>query len=517
MTGFLLGFLSICFVLSLIVVFHEFGHYITAKKSGILVREFSIGFGPLIFGRTKGETNYCVRAIPLGGYVDLAGMDENEELEDPSRAFYNKNPWSKMMILFAGSFMNFILAFLIYWLIYSGYGMMQKPFYSVPVVASVMTGSPAYEVGLKRGDVLLAVDSIEMKTWDDFRFYIQTKADKEVNLKIGRDDKSLEMKITPKSHPKTLKGYIGVVADSISEAGEVIPETTAFKAKFKQADKILKINGREMKYFAQIEDALKESEGKTAEILVKRDTNEITIAAHIDMPEHFGIMPPNIPIIGDVMSGLPAEKGGMLPNDRIVKINGQPIDTWGQMLRVVSLNPGRELAVTVLRNEKEMVDLKVTPKLDSVSNEGRMGISMKNAVGERLGVVEGANAAFNQVIMLTTEMLKGIKKLLVGAISTEYVQGPVGIAKVVKDQATEGFFSLLNITALISINIGLLNLFPIPGLDGGRIIFTFLEAIRRRRLSSKVEEGIHTVGIIMLLVLAVLVTYKDIIRLIGWN
>ncbi|HOD42373.1 MAG TPA: site-2 protease family protein, partial [Candidatus Wallbacteria bacterium] len=135
---------------------------------------------------------------------------------------------------------------------------------------------------------------------------------------------------------------------------------------------------------------------------------------------------------------------------------------------------------------------------------------------EKLGVLDGAKQAFNQVVMITIEMLRGIKKLVLGAITMDYVQGPVGIAKTVKDQAVEGIFSLLNITALISINIGLLNLFPIPGLDGGRIIFTFIETIRRRRLSTAIEEKIHAFGIVLLILLAILVTYKDIMRLI-WS
>jgi|GEM_PF-299225 len=513
--GFLIGFLSVAFVISLIVVFHEFGHYITAKKSGILVREFSIGFGPLLFGKKVDETLYCVRPIPLGGYVDLAGMDETDELEDPSRAFYNKNPWVKMLILFAGSFMNFVLAFLIYWIVYSGCGISQKPYYNIPVVSMVIAGSPAYEVGINKLDRLVEVDGIKVESWDDFRNYVQQKVDVDVAVKVERAGAMLDFKLKPKKNDRTGKGYIGVYSDTINEIGEVIPESSAFKAKLKPADKINKIGDKEIKYFSQIEEVLKEYDSKTVKLFVNRGTEDVVIEAKVEFADHFGLLPPILPEIGDVMDGFPAAQGGIKPKDRIVAINGSEIATWGQMLRVISQNPGRELAVSVVRGDKkEKFDLKVTPRLDPASKEGRIGVAMKSTFGEKLSIIDGAKASYNQVVMITIEMVHGIKKLLVGAISSDNLVGPVGIAKTIKDQAFEGIFSLLNITALISINIGLLNLFPIPGLDGGRIIFSFIEAIRRRRLSTAVEEKIHGFGIILLIVLAVLVTYKDIARLI---
>lgn len=517
--GFLIGFLSIAFVITIIVVFHEFGHYITAKKSGILVREFSVGFGPLLLGKKYGETLYAIRPIPLGGYVDLAGMDEKEELEDPNRAFYNKNPWIKTIILFAGSFMNFVLAFLIYWIIFSGYGLKQKPYYMIPVVSKIIPNSPAYEVGLRPYDKIIAIDSktISENDWYDFRNYVRTKANQNVNLVIERDGHQLQFNITVKEDPKTKNGYIGIIADTIAEIGEVIPESPAFKLKLQSGDVIKKINNHDIKYFSEVNDLLKKYEGKEVEFIVLRDTTELKLKAKIDFAEHFGIMPPLMPIIGEVMGGMPADNAGLKSSDQVIRINGQDIKTWSQMLSIVSKNPGNELHFVVLRGEnKEIFETKVIPKYDPSAKAGRIGISIKNIVDEKLGIVEGAVYAFNQVITIMVEMMRGLKKLILGAISMDYVQGPVGIAKTVKDQALEGFASLLNITALISINIGIINLFPIPGLDGGRMVFTFIEIIRRKRLSTEVEEKIHAVGIVLLILLAILVTYKDIVRLI-WS
>ncbi len=422
-----------------------------------------------------------------------------------------------MIILFAGSFMNFVLAFLIYWIIYSGYGIMQKPFYTVPVVSSALSGSPAYEVGITKGDLILQVDSFKVEDWDGFRNYVQKKPGEDINIKVRRGEEIMDFKLKTKANPETGKGYIGVIADSINEIGEVVPESPAYKAKFKSGDRIVKIAGSKVDYYSSIEELLKKNEGKTVNFIVLRGSSEVNIELKIDFADHFGFMPPVMPLIGDVMDGMPAAVAGVKPKDRIVKINGEDIYTWAEMLAFVSQNPGRELAVTVARGEKnELVDLKITPRLDGASGEGRIGVAMKNAVGSRLSIIDGAKASFYQVVMITSEMVKGIKKLVLGAISMDYVQGPVGIAKTVKDQAVEGFFSLLNITALISINIGLLNLFPIPGLDGGRIIFTFIETIRRKRLSTAIEEKIHAFGIVLLILLAILVTYKDIVRLI-WS
>lgn len=502
------------FVLSLIVIFHEFGHYITAKKSGVLVREFAIGFGPLLFGRKVGDTHYCVRPIPLGGYVDLAGMDETDELEDAGRAFYTKNPWIKILILFAGSFMNFVLAFLIFWLINCAYGTPQKPYYRIPVVALTVPGTPAYEVGLEKGDVMKSVDGIEIESWDEFKKYVQSRPSSRITLKVDRDGKAVEYKMTTKADSKG-NGFIGIMSDTINVAGEVVPESPAAKAKLKSGDLILSIAGEPVKYFSQVEELLKKHEGYSVELVVFRETSEIKLAAQIDFPDHFGIMQPLMPVIGDLMSAMPAEKAGMKSGDIVTRIDGQPVFTWNQMLSIVTRSAGKELEFVVRRDGKD-VAMKVTPKADA-SGAGKIGVGVKMEFGERMGIIDGGIEGARQTYVVTVDMMNGIYKLIVGAISSEYVSGPVGIAKVVKDQATEGFFSLLRITAIISLNIGLLNLFPIPGLDGGRIVFVFFEAIRRRRLPSVVEEKIHTFGILLLILFAIFITYKDILKLIGWS
>jgi len=514
MAGLLLGFVSMAFVLSLIVVFHEFGHYITAKKSGVLVREFALGFGPLLYGKTVGDTHYCVRPIPLGGYVDLAGMDETDELEDPNQAFYSKNPWVKILVLFAGAFMNFVLAFLIFWLINVVYGTPQKPYYRIPVVAMAIPGTPAYEVGLAKGDVIKTVDGQEVVSWSEFAKYVQARPNSPVGLKIDRDGKTLEYKLTTKADSKG-KGFLGIMSDTINVAGEVIPDSPAAKANIKSGDLILTIAGEPVKYFTHIEDLLKKHEGYSVELVVFRETSEVKLNAKVDFPEHFGIAQPLQPVIGDIMSGMPAEKAGFKSGDLIVKIDDMPIFTWNQMLSVVTKNAGKEINVTVTREGKP-VALKVTPKADP-GGDGKIGVGAKTEFGDRMGVVDGCVEGFMQTYYVTNDMIVGIYKLVAGKLSSEYVSGPVGIAKVVKDQATEGFFSLLRITAIISINIGLLNLFPIPGLDGGRIVFVFFEAIRRRRMPSAIEEKIHTAGILLLIVFAIFITYKDILKMFRWS
>ncbi|HHV16345.1 MAG TPA: RIP metalloprotease RseP [Gelria sp.] len=333
-------------MIAVLIVVHEWGHFITARKIGIPVWEFSIGFGPKIYGRKKDGVEYSLRIIPLGGYVRMSG-EEPGDASDPE-GFNNRTPLEKMAVSFAGPFMNFVLALLIFVYIYSVVGIPQVT--EQPLIGQVVVNTPAEEGGLQANDLVLQVNNKDVKTWDEFTVgIVSTPEGESLNLKVKRDEQVLDLSIIPVKNETTGKPSIGV------------------------------------------------------------------------------------------MSAIAYEKQGII-----------------------------------------------------------------NAV--KIG--------FQQTYELTVLLLSSLGILISGGASVNDLAGPVGIYKLIGEAAQAGVVLLLSFAAFLSINLGVLNLLPIPALDGSRIIFALLEAIRKKPLEPEKEGFIHFLGFLFLIMLMILVTYNDIARLI---
>jgi len=333
-------------IIAVLILVHEWGHFITARKIGIPVWEFSIGFGPKIYGRKKDGVEYSLRLIPLGGYVRMAG-EEPGDANDPN-GFNNRTPLEKMGVAFAGPFMNFVLALLIFVYIYS-------------------------VVGIPR------------------------------------------------------------VVDQ--------------------------------------------------------------------------------PLIGQVVANTPAEKGGLQANDLVLQANNKDIKTWGEFTVAISSTPeGQPLNLTVKRNE-QMLNLSVTPVKNETTGKPSIGV-MSALAYDKQGIISAIKIGFQQTYELTVLLLSSLGILISGGASVNDLAGPVGIYKLIGEAAQAGMVLLLSFTAFLSINLGILNLLPIPALDGSRIVFALVEAIRKKPLEPEKEGFIHWLGFLFLIMLMVLVTYNDIVRLI---
>lgn len=513
---FLFSILGLAFAITLIVAFHEFGHFSTAKMAGVGVNEFAIGFGPRVLGTKRGDTEYALRAIPLGGYVDLVGMEEDPEATEAEkhREFSGKSAIWRITILFAGSFMNWVLAFLLLFFVFSFTGRPTQPMVNMTAAGMVYPDTPAASAGILAGDRFLAVNGQAITSWEQFRDLIQARLNQETILQISRAGQILDLKVSPAALGKDLsQGKIGVAPAHPAIMGDVHPTSPAWQEGFRPADKVIAVNGQPIEYFFQVRELVKTAYAKNETISVQlaRLTGETTLSFK-PVFEELGLIPGFAPAIGGINTGSPAALGGMQDGDLVVSISGTPIQTWQEMVAHFTINAGQTLAVEVLGSNGELRQLSLVPK-DYGDGNGRVGVMIKTAYEPPLGLVVGCLLAFDTTVDITIRTLDGLWKLVAGALSMDYVSGPVGIAKIVGTQAKEGFSSLLRITALLSINIGLLNLFPIPGLDGSRILFVFIEIIRRRKLSTRVEEGIHTVGMVLLITLIVLVTFQDIRKL----
>lgn len=332
------------FVFGLLILFHELGHFITAKGVGMRVDEFAIGFGPKLISKKIGETVYSIRIIPLGGFNKIAGMDPDEEQDE--RSFSSKPIWSRMLVIVAGSVMNFVLPIILLFIIFTSVG--------------------------------------------------------------------------------------------------------------------------------------------------------------IDTPS-------NQPIIGTVFPDKPAATAGLLPGDRISAVNGTTIDTWRQFVGLIQSNSGSNLTITYSRGTEQNKTTMLTPEYDEKGKRGIIGVTPLIDKYQP-GVLESVGLATKQTFFVAKSMLVGIGEMITGKAAAD-VAGPIGVAQMVGEVAQLGVIPLLQFAAFLSINLGLINLLPVPVLDGGHVVTLAVEGIRGKPLNRNQMQFIQMIGFALLMLLFVVATFKDISRL----
>ena len=328
-------------ILSLLILVHEWGHFLAAKKAGIQVYEFSIGMGPAIISRTLGETKYLIRLLPIGGYVKMAGMEPGDE--NNPRGFNKKSLFQRAAVVSAGSLMNFLLAIVLFVFVFTVIG--------IPSASNV---------------------------------------------------------------------------------------------------------------------------------------------------------------VGEVMADSPAAEAGLRPGDKILVIDGRKVNNWNDLVGIIHKNPGKRLEMIVQRDNSKFT-VNIVPYLDSERNVGLIGIKQSVEKQNLLNSIYlGISNALNIIFMI----FWGFIRMIIGEIPAE-VAGPVGIVTIIGDVARFGLANILNFTAVLSLNLGLINLFPIPALDGSRLLFIFVEWLRGKPIDPQKENLIHFIGFAILILIMLIITYQDIIRIFG--
>ena len=436
-------------VLGVLVAFHELGHFLAARWVGVKVLKFSLGFGPKLFGRQVGETEYLVSTIPLGGYVKLFGEDEAEANtpEDRRRSFAHQGLWGKVLIVAAGPGFNFILAYLIFagWL---------------------STGAPLF---------------------------------------------------VPTFH------------DISADVEALVPDSPAATAGMEVGDRVVKINGKDISTKTELLDAVARSNGQPLVLEVQRDGRSkvlhVTPAAIHDESgeadeQYYSIGVEESPaLVTSVMPGLPAAAAGFQPGDRVVEIEGQPIYTWSQMTAHVKEHPQQPLRVDVLRDGKRH-PLTVTPSLEKVTingqtvEMGKIGISGPGrSVMHSDHPLEAAYHGLEATWGWTELTVIGLYKMIVGDISSKNIGGPLTIANISGEAASQGTSSVIFLIAILSINLGVLNLLPIPILDGGHLLFFLIEGILRKPLGERQREFAQQVGLVLLVGVMIFAFWNDLERI----
>ncbi len=433
----------LCGLAALIFV-HELGHFLVARKVGVIVEKFSLGFGPKIFGFTKGGTEYLLSAIPLGGYVKMKGEDYEESSTNTPGSFAAADVKDRIAIAFAGPLFNFLFAIAIYVVVY----MVGVPTLSL-VTGEIRDESPALVAGIQAGDKIVEINGEKVRFWDELQKKVHASPGIAMQFKVERDGNVMDLTITP-----------------ISE--EI---TNMFGEK-----------------------------------------------------EHVGLIgiTPLVQNISYIKEGSSAEKAGLQVDDRLIKVDETYIRGWGDLKLAAVDKPGQELSFTVIRNNQEVV-VKVTPESKVVKNEegenveiGVIGIGMSGEmISEEYGLFGAIKRSIEETGRLIYMIALSIKKLIAGSVPADQIGGPILIFQIYGEQAEQGFNQLIRITALLSINLGLLNLLPIPVLDGGHILFFLIEIIKGKPLSERNRERAQQLGLFMLLGLMVFAFYNDIARIMS--
>jgi len=536
-----LTLLSFALVISVVVFFHELGHLIVGKALGVRAIRFSIGFGPKLFGFNAGETEYRVSLLPLGGYVKFAGDNPYEEVapEDRGRGFLEQPPWKKGAIAFAGPAANFVLAVALYFVVFAA------PHQDLAAkVGYVKPQSPAAQAGLRSGDRIVSIDGEPVVGWSGLQEKIRAHGGQPVTMEIERGGARETLRVVPAVHEETdpvetvKHGRIGIAAvPRAAQVTVISPDTPAGRGGVRTFDKVVKLDGAPVASWEQLQqqiagrsDALKlellrpEAVQAPGGTLWSEKPVSLTLPAP-DAPGAYGLEASDLTLFA-VQPGGAADQAGLKRGDRVLAVNGRPAFSWSdevdaairaagtQPVRIAVRRDGKELSFAVTphprkdRDEtgllQDVPDLGAAPDLNAFAEAERIWV--------RYALPDAAYRAVTNTGVFVRKQAIGIVRIVTGHISSRAIGGPLMIADVARKAAENGWRELVFTMGAISIVLGLMNLIPVPVLDGFHVLTAFIEGIRRRPLSVRFREVANVVGIALLLTLMLYAFRNDAMR-----
>jgi regulator of sigma E protease len=438
MSDFLIAVAAVAVVLGFMILIHEFGHYAVAKLLKVRVEVFSIGFGKRLLGFRKGDTDYRISAIPLGGYVKMSGENPMDERTGDPAEFMSHSRWHRFLIAIAGPSMNILLAIflltVVYMVHYEYPVFLDKP----AVIEGIKHDSAAAQAGLQAGDRIVKVDNIENPTWEQLQPRVWLSPNQPLTVTIQRGSQTFQKTIVPQP----------VTSSEVGSAGWYPEEPV---------------------------------------------------------------------VVGRVEAGSPAAKAGIKEDDRIVNLDGQSLPSIESMIERLQQTKDKPVDLTVIRGGQNL-SFRMIPVLSKTEDpkEQRYRLGFLNKSETKVTTLP-----FPQAFRLSLEqnkkysllILELAKKLVQGKVSPRMVSGPIGIAQDAGYAAQQkGWTPLMELTAGISLNLGIFNLLPIPILDGGVILFLLIEGLMRRDVSLRIKERVYQAAFVFLVLFAVMVIYNDLMK-----
>lgn len=533
-------------LLGLLIFVHEMGHFLVAKWCGVRVEVFSLGFGRKIFTFKRGDTTYAISLIPLGGYVKMYGDEINADLPEDQKkySFTHKNVWQRIAIVLAGPLMNFFFAILLFAII----AMMGEEVRS-PIVGDISPNSTAYTDGMRAGDKVIDVGGAQVSTWDQFQNALSHKIGQSIPLHVQRTgfDQAVEVKVTPESRPNpnilSVDPFIGDVEGltffSKAPVLGIRGGTPAEKAGLKTGDRVTKVNNVDVHHYRDLDPLFLPHQGSDINLVIERDADlDGKKIEHIPLTVNFRSFS-SIAVLGiesselylyKIMPGSPAEKAGLRTGDRLVSINEKTPLVWEEVLGAVKSYSGEGgLNLKILRGSEE-INLTVTPEITSQMNmqggeEKRFTIGIIPWIQlspPDLTVVKvhnpitalkrGVERTWDVTVMTVVSFVR----LIQNKISPKNIGGVISIGQAAHETFKIGAVHFLTMMAAISVNLFILNLLPIPVLDGGHLLFYSIEALRGAPLSMRKMEIAQQIGLFVLMSLMVFALFNDVSRIFGF-
>lgn len=533
-------------LLGLLIFVHELGHFAVAKWCGVRVEVFSLGFGRKIFSLKRGDTTYCISLIPLGGYVKMFGDEINAQLPESEKKFsFTHKPVSqRIAIVLAGPLMNFFFAILIFAVVaFVGEEV------RAPLIGDINPKSKAFEIGLRPGDKVLKVGNDSVANWDDFQKHLNKYTGINTDIQIQRSgfENPLAIPAMPEARPNpnilSLDASIGDLEGltflSKAPVIGVRVGTPAEKAGLKTGDRIVTINGAPVKHYRDLDTMLLPYQGQDVTFAIERSTSaEAAVPEKIEVKANFRSFA-SISVLGfesselyllKVVPASPAEKAGLKSGDRIVKIDQTEPSVWEDVLQTVKSYKGESpLAITVLRGS-ETHAFRITPEMTSHmsvqgTEERRFTIGIVPwiliAAPEAItldvsnpidGLVRGATRTWDVSVMTVVSFLR----LFQNKISPRNIGGVISIGQAAHETMKMGLAQYLTMMGAISVNLFILNLLPIPVLDGGHLLFYTIEALKGTPLNMRKMEIAQQIGLFVLMSLMVFALFNDVSRIFGF-
>lgn len=537
-----------------LVFFHELGHFTVAKSLGIKVVRFSLGFGPRLLSVRRGETEYQLSLLPLGGYVKMLGDSPWSEVEpeDAPRAFSTRPLWQRTAVVLAGPAANLLLALVTYLVLFSG-----TRTFGDTKLGIVTANEPAWNAGIRPGDRIVEINGRLTRHWDELRDAIATRPGEALDIEAERGSERLRFRVQAVSHEegnifeeKEQRGRIGVSMQYLKPVLAVVdPESPAALAGLRTGDEVKSVNGRAVSAWHEVRDAI--AMAAPAQVVVARGGSLVTASLvpselPAEMPRdsfssadpkegYYGLVSKDV-LVHTLDKDTPAAAAGILVGDRIAsitahatdgKVRSRPIGIWaidlawfsGQDARAtfdLLVQRGRTFFTATLQlvEQEDTDELKNRRKTYVFGARNDPSLLLAYELERAVSLAEALGEAARKVVSDTTLIAAGLSRIVSGRLSLDTMGGPIMLFVIAEKSAKRGWQTFFGMMALISVNLGVLNLLPVPVLDGGHLLFFSIEAIRRRPPSIRVREVANMVGLALLILLMLIVFRNDFFKFV---